>query len=214
MKSMNRVLPSLILLFLLSGGVCAAPDMSRTPDYSHAPAMRHLLHWGHLPVRVLFLPGPLATDAHKKDVLSGFDRWTLATLGRIRYTVVDSVKDADLAVDFDSHESLPGTKNVAGHTALYYSDDVLQKAQMTLAIGGTGEDDISNTAAHEFGHALGLDGHSDNPADIMYPELTRFVWLNMPPVPALPRLPTLRDINTLRICYPSALTDTLNASSH
>ena len=203
-----------LLVFVLAVVGCPASAAPPAPDYSHAPALHLLLHWNHLPVRVLFLPGPLATATRQKVVLSGFDRWTLATDGRISYAIVDSVKDADITVDFDPHAFLPGTGNVSGHTMMLFSGSVLRKAQMMLAIGDTEDDDLSNTAAHEFGHALGIDGHSDNASDLMYPELTRTIYIGLPTLPTLPRLPTARDVNTLRLCYPSLLTDVPNAHSH
>lgn len=198
----------ILLVFTLTVVALPTRAASPAPDYSHASALHLLLHWNRLPVRVLFLPGPLMTDTRKKAVLAGFDRWTLTTLGRISYTVVDSVKDADVTVDFDPHESLPGTGNVSGHTWMLFSGTVLQKAQMTLAVGGTEPDDLSNTAAHEFGHALGIDGHSDNASDLMYPQLTRTIYIGLPSLPTLPRLPSKRDINTLKLCYPTLWADT------
>lgn len=60
--------------------------------------------------------------------------------------------------------------------------------------------DLQATAAHEFGHALGIDGHSDDPADIMYPTLhhTLLVGGLPPPTHAI----TPRDLQTLKACYP------------
>jgi hypothetical protein len=52
---------------------------------------------------------------------------------------------------------------------------------------------LKTTAAHEFGHALGINGHSDNPSDVMF--YGRQV--NKPEdVPVSPR-----DLNTLRAAY-------------
>ena len=210
MAPLSRALLLFVLIFAALSARAAPPS---APDYAHAPALRMLLHWSRLPVRACFLPGPLATDTRRKAVLTGFDRWTLTTGGRISYTVVDSVKIADITVDFDPHAALPGTGNVSGHTIMLFSGTVLRKAQMMLAVGSVESDDLSNTAAHEFGHALGIDGHSDNSADLMYPELTRIIYIGLPSLPTLPRLPSARDVNTLRLCYPSLLADVPNVHS-
>lgn len=50
---------------------------------------------------------------------------------------------------------------------------------------------IQNMAAKEFGHALGLKGHSNKPGDLLYPELRSDV----------PQAPTVRDLTTLRELY-------------
>ena len=52
--------------------------------------------------------------------------------------------------------------------------------------------DIACIAAHEFGHALGLDGHSDRSADLMYPVHRMGSRL----------LITARDLRTLATVYP------------
>ena len=50
---------------------------------------------------------------------------------------------------------------------------------------------VQNMAAKEFGHVLGLKGHSPVPGDLMYPELRHDVA----------QLPTGRDLETLRQLY-------------
>jgi|SRR5271157_2556462 len=80
------------------------------------------------------------------------------------------------------------------------------------------------TVLHEIGHALGIQGHSDNPRDVMFAliqetltELTNqgaeprppyFEPSPLNPSPSLPQKPSQRDINTLIRLYntPGALT--------
>jgi predicted Zn-dependent protease len=42
-------------------------------------------------------------------------------------------------------------------------------AEIIIGVGSEAPSDIGCNAAHEFGHALGLDTHSDERSDIMYP---------------------------------------------
>lgn len=76
---------------------------------------------------------------------------------------------------------------------------------MRLATGEATPGDIVSTAAHEFGHALGIQGHSDDPDDLMYPSETRFYSADGERLPAPDRPVTARDLNTLRACYPLLL---------
>jgi predicted Zn-dependent protease len=73
---------------------------------------------------------------------------------------------------------------------------------MRIAVAGVTAADLQSVAAHEFGHALGIDGHSDDPGDLMYPVEIRMIGPDGNPVPAPVHSVTLRDLNTLALCYP------------
>ncbi len=73
---------------------------------------------------------------------------------------------------------------------------------MELATGDLSPDELQSTAAHEFGHALGIEGHSDNEDDLMYPSQIR-VFLDDALLPSPPRSVTKRDLNTLKSGYPA-----------
>ena len=73
---------------------------------------------------------------------------------------------------------------------------------MRLATGDTTPEDVQSVAAHEFGHALGIQGHSDNPNDLMFPSATRYFAAPDIRLPDPPHEVTRRDLNTLRACYP------------
>ena len=51
--------------------------------------------------------------------------------------------------------------------------------------------DLEAAAAHEFGHALGIEGHSKDPADLMYFQHTV----------GQPWTITARDLNTMKMAY-------------
>jgi hypothetical protein len=80
-----------------------------------------------------------------------------------------------------------------GLTRTHFRKGRLFRADMTVGIAQDEGDDIECTAAHEFGHALGIDGHSDDRSDLMFPVhvMGRSFCI------------TERDVNTLAGAYPA-----------
>ncbi len=201
---MWRVVPICLLSLALSVPACPARDVPVRPDYTHAPGLRALLHWERFPLRVSFPAGRLATRERKALALAGFDEWVQATRGAVSYEVVPTASPGDLTVIFLPHPSAVSPP-VGGLTTLTRAGAVLKKAAMSLTERDEDPAAFQATAAHEFGHALGIDGHSDDPDDIMFPvmSLPRPLVRNDetdPPPPV--RGVTRRDLNTLRAAYP------------
>lgn len=178
------------------------PAAQFAPNYARVSGMR-LLHWAHFPLKVYFAPSGAATDERRKSVLAGFDQWTQATNGVVQYRIIGARARAALAVMLEARASVSTDPGATGSTGVAFSGPVLRKADMQLATGGLAPGDLQSVAAHEFGHALGLNGHSDNPDDLMYPTATRYLTFDLTPVAAPPRAITLRDLNTLKACYPA-----------
>ena len=202
---MWRVVPICLLSLALSVPACPARDVPVRPDYTHAPGLRALLHWERFPLRVSFPAGRLATRERKALALAGFDEWVRATRGAVSYQVVPAEAQADVTVTFAPHPPASGSSQAGGRTILSRTGVVLTKAAISLTERDEDPDAFQATAAHEFGHALGIDGHSDDPDDIMFPvmSLPRPLVRNDetdPPPPV--RGVTRRDLNTLRAAYP------------
>ena len=205
---MNRVLclmiPGLPLALISTMGTSAQANPSAT-NYAHAPEMRRLLHWPRFPLRVCFTPGGLTTPTREAATRAGFDEWVSATRQFVRYAIVSDPAQADVTVAFLPEAAVPGQGEATGNTGFTFTGLVLKKARIRLATGGAAPADLQTTAAHEFGHALGIDGHSDDPADLMFPVLERSTSLSAdtPGPPPAPHGLTRRDFNTLKVCYPA-----------
>jgi predicted Zn-dependent protease len=130
------------------------------PNYS--AKLDHRLSWTNLPVRVFFVPDKNYRADLETIAKRGFDHWTRATLGFARYVVVRVPQQADIFVRFN-----PGLNG--GLTKTHFRKGRLYRADMTVGVAQDETDDVECTAAHEFGHALGIDGHSDDRADLMFP---------------------------------------------
>jgi hypothetical protein len=161
--------------------VCSAETF--TPNY--VPLLQHLLRWNSFPVRVYFVRDENYTELRQSLALQGFDQWVEISGMKVRYVLVESEDQAQIKVRFD-----PTTRD--GLTRYTYRPNgLLVSAEISIGVRGNGAVDIRSVAAHEFGHALGIGGHSDNPADMMYPTFVAGVPLQI----------TTRDFNTLKTAY-------------
>ncbi len=160
------------------GGGSSAPApaaASFTPNYvaSITP-----YHWPALPVRVYFANDltitPKGGTATRLNMLfqSGFDRWPAATNGVVSYQVVTDPALAQITV---SAVTVPDPQGQAetGITTVAHTGSVLTAAAMQIFVWP----DITPTeltqgqlatATHEFGHALGVGGHSPVATDEMF----------------------------------------------
>jgi len=93
---------------------------------------------------------------------------------------------ANVTVSFN-----PSTPN--GQTIMRFSGSTMTDADMSLGVQDQADADLECLSAHEFGHALGLDGHSPNRVDLMYP--IHYIGTSQPI--------TADDLNTMKTCYAS-----------
>ncbi len=199
--SRSGLLPFALCVFLVrQAGAAPAPPAPVPPSYAESPEIRRLLHWEHFPLHVCFVPGDLTTKERTDAVEAGFDQWVHATKDFVQYQVVTKPAQAEIVVTFLPLDSVPDQSGSCGHTKMTFLTLTLKSAAVSLATTGVTPADLQATAAHEFGHALGIDGHSDDPDDLMYAVLTHSPDGELP-VPA--HDVTARDLNTLKVCYPA-----------
>ena len=152
-------------------------------------------------VRV-FVPTPELPDAALAArtvdaVRAGIEEWT-GTLpsGGPRFSFVSERKLAAIEVMWKEDPAGLGTTAVGlshehrGQDALEWWADRFLELEPSLVRSETDLPVLQRCAAHEMGHILGLSGHSDDPADVLYPALN----------PAQGTV-TERDRNTLRVLY-------------
>ena len=151
------------------------PPPSDTPmparyEPNYLQDIETLRRWRQFPVRVTFLNSSAYSAAAQQRAVEGFNFWLNKIPDGPTLVVVPSSQASDLTVTFYQFD--PKGDGVLGKTRVFSSTDpayagTIARAEMTLGVTGNNTLDIA-TAAHEYGHALGIVGHSKNPDDLMY----------------------------------------------
>lgn len=181
----------------------AAAAPSFTPNYANGPDINGLFQWRRFPLRVFFYTDDAYTPDRERDTRAGFDQWARGTSGVLGYRVVNDARQADVTVRFIPNEYVPNEPDTVGRTEVsILNKRRLVKGRMVLAVGRIAPDDLPGLAAHEWGHALGIQGHSDDANDLMYAVTMRYVRPDGSYVPGQrARRVTRRDLNTIKTVY-------------
>lgn len=118
----------------------------------------------------------------------GVDLWNPHVSGILNVKFTENPDEADIRVSFVPKGTLPD--GAIGRTEVTYRnrDNVIVSA--TVRIDRTLKSSLlAQVAAHEFGHAFGMEGHSEVKTDLMYARAH------------LPAAITQRDSNTLHLNY-------------
>ena len=175
------------------------------PAGSNHAAPAPMLHWPQFPVRV-YVPAKGAEQTQQAlIVLSGLDEWVDASHGKVCYIRVTDPSTADITVQFEPVKFLDPETQTIGETAVSWSGTTLKKAAIRLAEGAGTLEDLQATAGHEFGHALGIQRHSDDPGDLMFAVETLHDSGFGNPVPETVPYVTPHDYRLLTACYPHLL---------
>lgn len=194
-----------------AGKEAQSPDSQSQPDYlADAAPNGQINRWPaqKIPLRVYIDPGHQAWNTNQQNppqaLREAFSSWSQATAGRVAFTPVNDPNQADIVCSWtDDPEKVvqAGRAVEGGLTKLSMqphpngSEIMVVRASVLLLTnrGGTplGYDEMKKVCLHEVGHALGLNGHSNNNKDIMFYSESPSIW------PAL----TKRDKATMMRLY-------------
>jgi tetratricopeptide (TPR) repeat protein len=143
-------------------------------------------------------------DSFKKIIKESMDQWCQATGGVVSYKLVDSYQNADIIWDYTDRRELctsehdPGVDGAA-EMLFRATDNTIGTAKIVVLVKDSPLRNsfrdsriILTSCLHEMGHALGIDGHSNNTTDVMFLAATPY------PITRLSQ----RDKNTIRLMYP------------
>ncbi len=125
---------------------------------------------------------------YKDYIVESLRLWDEALSGRLKYSYTENRSEADINVEWVP--AFPD-RYVAGLTTYRVGH-----ATIEIKVNGVPEGDIKGNIIHEFGHALGISGHSNQPDDIMV-GMRKWRRDNAPYTPKL----SSRDVQAIRRLY-------------
>ena len=166
-----------------------------SPDYVQSITENgRLMRWAahRLPLKI-FIAGDKSQvyrDAYRDIFIDAIEEWSKASQDRLKFVYVKSAKKADIVCDWTSNpfdvrrtgsdveQGICFTQAVSGGAA----DGTINKATVRVLMidpanqKALSDDSMKVTCLHEFGHAIGLRGHSNNNHDVMFYSVSPTVW--------------------------------------
>lgn len=138
-----------------------------------------ILRWDikSFPLKVYFENSNAVPNYYISNIEKAMNQWTTRT-NFVKFNIVKVEQGADIVIKFSDIPADVCADGVCKYTVAYTdpvvsSDNLLKRMNLTFYKTNPrnenfSEREVYNTALHELGHTLGLMGHSDNPADLMF----------------------------------------------
>lgn len=125
-----------------------------------------------MPLKVYFDNKYNVSDMYLNAAKKALMTWENASEGLVKFLQINSSNYADIIITFEGM-AMKTENQVLGFTKHSSSDSQINKVEITLYTLGPNykkltPTDVYNVALHEYGHMLGIWGHSDDKNDIMY----------------------------------------------
>ena len=182
-------------------------------DYITLFSQGRITRFTEMPIRVYISP-ILRESPYLPEIRYAMQTWQTASEDDIRFEETETPQNADIRVSWgytglltDFQDTRLGsaeltrlketTQTVGQNQSVSTSSrpftvEVILMLEGDATIGELSQEEMRTVCLHEFGHAIGLWGHSPHPGDISYPT-------------AIAQHPSPRDITTLRKLYRTPL---------
>jgi tetratricopeptide (TPR) repeat protein len=141
----------------------------------HAISGGRVTHWDpkKMPLNVYITDGSAApgwSPGMNGMVQTAMNAWQEATYRKVRFLITRQKKDADIVIRWTRVLS----HNKVGENPFESADNVIVRSDVTVALRhpesgqALSSQEVYTTILHELGHAIGIQGHSPFPEDIMY----------------------------------------------
>ena len=201
-----RILSKLVVILILCISIthATAQDSPNTDYFDHITLFSdgRITRFTQMPIKV-FISSVIKESPYLPEIRYAMREWETASEKLIQFQEIDTPDNADIRVSWgysslmDIHDTRLGSarlKRMTNQQATDIDNEVNINVEIILMLEGDdiitelSEGEMRTVCLHEFGHAIGLWGHSPHPGDICYPTATT-------------QHPSQRDLNTLHKLY-------------
>ena len=161
------------------GTAGGANQPSRPDDYFSEATLTGVHRWPAtlMPLKIYLKSGdgvPFYKDQYNDILKRAFTDWATASAGKVRVAFVDSPDGANILCSWTADPAQLANAAESGETQLALNSKGIIRATIVfltvplVAALPITDNRLRVTCLHEIGHALGLTGHTRNPADIMF----------------------------------------------
>ena len=205
-----RILSKLVSILILCISIthATAQESPNTDYFDHITLFSdgRITRFAQMPIKV-FISSVIKESPYLPEIRYAMREWETASEKLIQFQETDTPNNADIRVSWgysslmDIHDTRLGSarlKRMTNQQATDIDNEVNINVEIILMLEGDdiitelSEGEMRTVCLHEFGHAIGLWGHSPHPGDICYPTATA-------------QHPSQRDLNTLHKLYNTAI---------